>query len=310
MSYHFICGLPRSGTTYLSFLINLHSEIFSTGETLFFGRKYIKPNKQGHYDKKQRDQAVSLLSNFITNRLDVSNKTQLIEDFKGACKKLGETITPKDIFSCFAETLLSLFPNKHLFIEKTPHHIHYTKRILTFYPEAKFIAVIRDPYEWLLSYKYQGSQKANKAIRKVFRRIYHPLFASLVYLKNVKEILRLSTEKNVLVLRNEKLNDAETTNKILVFIGVQNEKISLEPNNSSFVNLKKPELSPIDIFWINFVCKKVILKGGYSIKNLKVNPIYILISIFSIIPAIYYSVRYMSSYGNIFIYLFKYIKKL
>ena len=196
----------------------------------------------------------------------VSNKIKLTEDFKGACKKLGETTTPKDVFSCFAETLLSFFPNKHLFIEKTPHHIQYTERILTFYPEAKFICLIRDPYEWLLSYKYQGSQKANMAVRKVFRRIYHPLFASLIYRRSVKEILRISPEKNVLVVSNEKLNDAETTNKILAFIGVQNEKISLEPKNSSFVNLKKPELSPTDIFWINSVCKKVILKGGIVLK--------------------------------------------
>ena len=53
MKIFFICGLPRAGTTYLSKLLNSHSKIISTGETLFFGRKYIEPNSEGYYTKKE-----------------------------------------------------------------------------------------------------------------------------------------------------------------------------------------------------------------------------------------------------------------
>jgi hypothetical protein len=304
----FIVGMPRAGTTYLSKLLNMHSQIASSGETLFFGRLYFDP-ENGVYTKEQISYWLNRFKTQSFDNLSKDERRLLNANLELEFEKLKELCSPKYVF----ESLSNAFKktsNKTFFIEKTPHHIQYVDRILSFYPEAKFIILIRDPYKWLLSYKFQGSQKDEK-VRNVFKKIYHPLFASLVWRKNyisVQAALNKNSEK-CLVIKNEDLNNIDTNKKVQSFIDIEFEDLSLEHINSSFSKINKPKLNAIDVFWMNVIAKKQIKESGYQSKKGQISPYLFIKSIFQMVPAAFYVVKFLPANKNIFIYLFNYLKK-
>lgn len=310
MRIYFICGMPRAGTTYLSSLLNEHSQITSTGESLFFGRMYLEPKEKSTYSMAEISAILSRLLKHKFDNLKKTNRKKLDKKLTEEFHKLGVKASPKLVFKALAKAFLSFDAKKNVFIEKTPHHIQHTDRILQFFPDTKFIVLRRNPYEWLLSYKFQGSQK-NKAVRKIFRRIYHPISAALVWRKNYSSITEAVRKKKdaFLVIENEDLNDKNTTDKILSFLNIAPEEISIPSKNSSFETIKKPKLTPVDIFWMNFICKKQLKEAPYKYFKSNANPLSIFWSVFKILPALAYSIKYVGSSQNIVKYFFNYLKK-
>lgn len=304
----FILGMPRAGTTYLSKLLNNHSQIASSGETCFFGRLYIEP-VNGVYTEEQ---VTYWLNKFKTIRLDNLSKAKRIHlnsSLNLEFDNLSAPYVPKLLFDALSNAFKKI-SSKPFFIEKTPHHIQYLNRILSFYPNAKFIVLIRDPYKWLLSYKFQGSQK-NENIRTVFKDIYHPLFAALVWRKNfiaTQRALKLHPEK-CLVLKNEDLNNSNTKQNLYSFMNIDFEELALEQINSSFSKIKKPTLDSADIYWMNFIAKKYIMGSSYEYRSECINPFVFLKSIFQIIPSGISALKHVTANKNIFLYLIGYLKK-
>ena len=203
---YFIVGMPRAGTTFLSTLLNEHEEVCSTGETLFFGRFFIPPHDGINYNKRQIS---DLLKRFKTIRYHNSSQLKIqniYDNLDEEFEKLGDFANPRQVFGAFGDAF-KLAQKKSVFIEKTPHHIQYTDRILNFFPETKFIVLMRDPYEWMLSYKFQGSQKSTE-LRSIFKKIYHPITAALVWKKNYYAINRLKKYQSsqYLILKKFRIN--------------------------------------------------------------------------------------------------------
>lgn len=133
----FIVGAPRSGTTLLQSMLSTHSKIFTAPETSFFSN--ILPNIGINYSNPETTIDASVL-NYIKSDLYRMTGIELPSEFLSTNT---DNCTIRDIF----EKLLDAFnpDKKPLWVEKTTIHAKHMLTIRRFYPEAKFIHIIRDP---------------------------------------------------------------------------------------------------------------------------------------------------------------------
>ena len=142
----FIVGCPRSGTTILAKILNNHSQIASATEIHFFN----------HLTKLKKYNWQNIDDNFLKTLF----KETRIEDFCSLLKVDFEefkaqfesiTITnslaieeqnQKRIFDTLMLLLLKR-NNKEVCCEKTPQHLLSVAKILSLYPDAKIIHLVR-----------------------------------------------------------------------------------------------------------------------------------------------------------------------
>ena len=117
----FLFGFPRSGTTLIDTILSSHPLVDVLEETVI------------------TDQFINLLSKKLDNNLYNLEKVD-IEFFKEMRKIYFQN---RDNFSSFN--------SKKIYIDKMPLNLIYAGEIFRFFPNAKFIFVIRNPYDAVLS---------------------------------------------------------------------------------------------------------------------------------------------------------------
>jgi hypothetical protein len=133
----FIVGAPRSGTTLLQSILAGHPQLYSAPETSFFNR------------------IIPLLGSEFHNpdaELSSDHFAKIEEDFHymtgfelSLAGKVPGNATVRDVF----EAMLQSFnkDGKDYWVEKTTNHARAMMLIRRFYPDAKFIHLIRDPVD-------------------------------------------------------------------------------------------------------------------------------------------------------------------
>jgi Sulfotransferase family len=188
----FIVGAPRSGTTLLQSLISSHSEFFSPPETSFFlnmlpllGVEHANPD-------------------FPISESGISLVRQDFERMTGMSLDIAETILPGMPVKRVFEQLIAGFnrENKPRWVEKTTNHARCMLAIRRFYPDAKFIHLIRDPVDSVAS---MASIKPTSIAD--FRITYVSSYYGFARLwkKNVLSALRYPDQENVLHIFYEDL---------------------------------------------------------------------------------------------------------
>lgn len=275
----FLVGMSRSGTTWLSKCLNLHEEIASFGETLFWGRGYIHPSAQGKYTPQQLEKVISKLAGMrvgpqgngpgCLKKETVEQWSEIIR--RGLSQSADSLISPAEAFKRLLATVAAA-EGKEIAVEKTPHHLNWIARIKDAFPDAKFVATYRDPYDFLLSYKYQGGQ-LNERVREMFRRQYHPLLGAIIWRSYMRSILHASHKyaDSVLTIPFWEINNDPNgvMDKVFQFFGGKwgiHQPLARE--GSSFVAPTKPVLQADDIFWMNLIARKEIVNGGFSLRRL------------------------------------------
>ena len=141
----FILGYPRSGTTLLQMLLSTQKEFVSFPETHFFST-FISTIKTDE-------------NNIIINKCDLSKilKKNILCDtvwedtiIYNTLNNL-ENLNIKELFESIIKHYLK--NNKQRWIEKTPNHIYMIDLIKKFYPNAKFLFLIRHPFDAIHSRK-------------------------------------------------------------------------------------------------------------------------------------------------------------
>ncbi|MBT6843919.1 MAG: hypothetical protein HOA17_09035 [Candidatus Melainabacteria bacterium] len=145
----FVIGCPRSGTTLLASILNRHSQIASGPETHFFdfvSRRNINW-KEFTLTGFTKLLAESRIQDFI--QAAGISKEKLIKNYKQdpqskyQSKLEIDQFYKKEVFDLLMNSFLDQ-KAKSRFCENTPQHLYNIEEILTLYPQAKFVHLIRD----------------------------------------------------------------------------------------------------------------------------------------------------------------------
>lgn len=226
----FIIGMPRSGTTLVSSLINASDNIYIGVETHIFPI-YEKWIKQG-----------SKKINFTEYYFSYSNNPYLqYFNFKKAeINKIKLSINNKNsIESILAQ--LNKIQNKNQAVkewgEKTPRHYEHLEQIRHFFKDCKIIIIKRDPRDIFLSQK------------KIKWGTKNPLEFVIRYKRFQRIVHENKEKKDVFVLKYEEVlsNSKDNLEKLYDFL-----EISFDENLiSNFSNLKYQNYSKVLEPWKN-----------------------------------------------------------
>lgn len=171
----FILGLPRSGTTYLfsllandpQFAFPSRLECYNAHTFLLLHRLGINrilgliPSKKRHMDNVQTgwlspeedNIALTLLAGTGSRLLQVFQRNESYRDSLGADAGLNETQASlfTDALIEFSKKLVYLKRARPLF--KSPNHTAKIPEILSAFPEARFVTILRHPFHQFASLK-------------------------------------------------------------------------------------------------------------------------------------------------------------
>jgi hypothetical protein len=172
----FIVGMPRSGTTLIQGILCNTGKYFPMPETHFFSRVvYGMPEV---LNEKERREIFRVLRD--KSRIEIEKKALLkIESQQEAFEYvIGHFNTE----------------NKNTFLEKTPRHVFFYKKILRYYPSAKFICMIREPKN-VVNSQLTNTRIQNKSIIRL----------CFLYNKIAESILKIKSNPNVFMIKYEDL---------------------------------------------------------------------------------------------------------
>jgi|GEM_PF-5877429 len=145
----FIIGSPRSGTTMLRDVFSKSPEINVLPETAFYSRIWAARKYMGHLgrDISRKKLVWHLLNDCVDSKFqEFQRKKKSLE-----CELIK--LESFDHISVFNAVLNTLSSDNHKFVvEKTPQHIFFIKELSIWYPDAKFIYIVRNPVDVISSY--------------------------------------------------------------------------------------------------------------------------------------------------------------
>ncbi len=164
----FVCGHPKSGTSLVRSLLDSHPELVVYPEETLFFRRYL-PKAQGQSLERKLSLADEYLIHFFEWNLKNPPAHQmgfLDRDYSDISmdavrRTMRQYVTEGyrhdgDILSAavlaFGKVSGQLGENSVRWVEKTPLHEYYAEQIFTWWPEALFIQVVRDPRDNYVSY--------------------------------------------------------------------------------------------------------------------------------------------------------------
>lgn len=289
---HFIVGMSRAGTTWMGKCLNEHPSTAVFGESLFWGRAYVEPEAEGKYSLEQIKAILNRLKNegmyaFLgetagcLKRIKQDNLVFLVNSI---IQDIDRPLEPAKLFLLITQKIAQL-ENKQNVVEKTPHHVNWIDRIVRALPDSRFIVMVRDPYDFALSYKHQGDRYADEQ-QQQHHRLYHPFLSAFLwngYIKAAEKAIASHSQQTLLVTTKElKTNPQLVLNKTQEFLRLEvypNLADKVPQDNSSFEQAKKPSLQAEDIFWLNLLAGKRIARSNFALKSTPFEPLRIIWSI-------------------------------
>jgi hypothetical protein len=150
----FIVGYPRSGTTLLQALLAAHPHVYTFPETHFFSNleKHVLTDEYGFIQAFRLNHALSLVCHKLPFHINLKERAALycLAHRRGlTSKKLFEWIVYKSLLA-----IQNYYPQRPFtWIEKTPLHYNHLQKIISFYPEARILAILRHPVPAISSRK-------------------------------------------------------------------------------------------------------------------------------------------------------------
>jgi len=257
----FVIGFPRSGTTLLLHFL-MSSQKFPTykfDETHFFSHYYQRYGDIGKEKNYKR---------FINDLVDTDwfqTANICINDLQ---EIKPETRSYSNIFEIAMQNIAAQ-QGYSRWLEKTPWHMLYTKEIKASLPNSKFIFIIRDPRDVILSITQYGW------IGGIFQG---PARAAISWCWHMRKIMPdiKALNNDVLTVHYENLvnNPIHAASEISNFldINIDAETINTNANgvlrktNSSFNFLDKDKNNPV-FRWKSNDNKKLIHQLNYILRN-------------------------------------------
>jgi hypothetical protein len=178
----FICGHPKSGTSLLRSLLDSHPELLVYPEETVFFRRYLLKAQGKTLAEKLALADEYLLHMFTWNQAAPvpSQKDFPDRDYSDVpfsqVQKAFQELTSQGLrhdgdllFNAMAAYGLvtgKLNDKTHRWVEKTPYNERFVEQILSWWPEALFIHVIRDPRDNYASYQRKHPEWGARAFAR------------------------------------------------------------------------------------------------------------------------------------------------
>ena len=233
----FIVGNSRSGTTMLGRVFGKHSSVHTFGELHFFEQQVDDDNLTNE-NYLSSEKSYKLLERLITSSRD-GLFSSVVE---GKYRKEIEKFQSENSFSSAADlyekflTRETSLNSKSISCEQTPRYLYSATNIMSVYPQAKLICLVRDPRDVLVSQKYRWKRRANGAkdmpwiwvIRSWVN--YHCVTTSRIWSTSAQKALSLRNNSSFKIVRYEDLvhSPESCIRELCEFVGVKYESEMLE----------------------------------------------------------------------------------
>jgi hypothetical protein len=213
----FIIGSQRSGTTLLRLILNAHSEIAIPEEGTFW--MPLLRSLKGRYNEPIPETSLNRYINYIEKndqfRAWFMRGCSLSELLKG-----GQSVSLRILMNAVYEEYARVH-SKKMWGDKTPSFFRMVNELSSFFPEAKFINVIRDGRDVYLSLKDREKGRKNIAVAALEWR--HKVQ------KVKKSFSRFPSDRVLNVRFEDILTDPERRTKdICAFLGIRFEDRMLQ----------------------------------------------------------------------------------
>jgi hypothetical protein len=246
----FITGNSRTGTSMVSKILGNNELIYGFKELHFFEQLWYPEKKAGGLTKED---AVKLFAELISLQRQGFYANRTPEKFYEEAdnyfqSNMCDTITAPLVFMNYL-LYESRLHEKQIPCEQTPRNLFFIDEILSFYPNAKIVCMMRDARDVLLSQKYKwklrflGYKKMprKEMIRSWFN--YHPVTISKLWNSSAKQVANSIAKENVYLLKFEELleNPEQKIKELCDFLNVrfQQSMLSIPKIGSSIVHDQK-----------------------------------------------------------------------
>ena len=205
----FIVGSSRSGTTMMGRILGNHQGVFTFKELHFFGT--IWTNHSGlTLDRKQQ---IDLLSRLLCIEKNGLFQQDNISDFNDRASTILVNKNVSNPLSIYELFLAEITSENKCFIacDQTPKNIYYLNEILSYFPNAKVINMVRDQRDVLISQKNKWKRRflgasaipLSEAIRSYIN--YHPILSAKIWNSSLECTEKFTNNSRVRLVRFEDL---------------------------------------------------------------------------------------------------------
>lgn len=227
----FVVGPSRSGTSLLSNILGMNSQIIGMHELHVFNGLYGGPPSTL---PGNRGEATSILARLRARQLrTIWQDTPTADDlsFADKCVDLcGQDYSQIGVYRAFCMAIASE-SGRSFVVEQTPINVMYMREILSLFPEAKMIAMVRDPRAILNSQRSRWKMRflgaPNVPLSETLRVLvnYHALTMSKLWVKAVDATEPYGSHPRVRIVRYEDLvsRPESVLAELCEFLGVEFE---------------------------------------------------------------------------------------
>ena len=256
LKYIFVVGSSRSGTTMMSRILAKHESVYTFNELHFFSQIYTKYNK----NKIDRSSAQSVLLELFKRQYYGLFGKKDTSEYKDLSNKIlvEKTYNIIDVFKIFIEFELNN-KKKTIACFHTPNNLYYVEQISKTFSNAKFVNMVRDNRDVLLSQKNKWKRKFLGA-RKIpfFESLrsymnYHPITTSIVWNSSLDITIGCKERTDFFILKFEEflVSPDKKCKELCDFLGLNYQAEMLEVANIGSSNISDSKEKRIDSTKIN-----------------------------------------------------------
>ena len=256
LKYIFIVGSSRSGTTMMSRILAKHESVYTFNELHFFSQIYTKYKK----NKIDRSSAQSVLLELFKRQYYGLFGKKDTSEYKDLSNKIlvEKTYNIIDVFKIFIEFELNN-KKKTIACFHTPNNLYYVEQISKTFSNAKFVNMVRDNRDVLLSQKNKWKRKFLGA-RKIpfFESLrsymnYHPITTSIVWNSSLDITIGCKERTDFFILKFEEflVSPDKKCKELCDFLELNYQAEMLEVANIGSSNISDSKEKRIDSTKIN-----------------------------------------------------------
>ena len=319
----FIVGSSRSGTTMMGRILGNHQSVFTFKELHFFGTIWTN-NSNSNLDRKQQ---IDLLSRLLCIEKNGLFQQDNISDFNDRASTILANKNVSNPLSIYELFLAEITSDNKCFIacDQTPKNMYYLNEILSYFPNAKVINMVRDQRDVLLSQKNKWKRRflgasyipLSEAIRSYIN--YHPILSARVWNSSLKYSKEFKDNKRVKIVKFEDLlvEPIRIVKELCQFLEIEFNKEMLkvpvvgsstqqDNNNQLLIDNSKKEkwknggLNSAEIYLSQLVSNSMMQKFKYDVEKFRFPPILTLFYLISFpIKLIFAFILNIKRMGNI-----------